>query len=309
MDDSVSPYELLGLIPNKCTLQDVRRAYRELALICHPDKGGNAADMRVLQAAYDWVIRQMTSVKENGTETYEEKESNFKAFLESQVEYKVVSFSDVIKNVTGFTEELFEKFYAKHANNEDPLIKQFVKQYITNYIMFEFGHMKRDANEDNVENAVDAEIQVFFARAQNAQWSYASIPNGYGGVMKESLGSPSHHFGKVEMTIYKEPLTMPEKLGEDIEQLSQLEDYTQAAMCDYRVAYKDTVKPLASLEEQVAGQQTDVQLAFDALQVQRRLDDLTEVPDAAAGRSRDRLQLEDNPRLKSVMLKFAHLKH
>jgi hypothetical protein len=256
-DCCVSPYELLGLIPNKCTIQDVRRAYRDLALLCHPDKGGDATDMRVIQAAYDWIMLQMNSMKE--------KETSFKAFLQSQVEYRPATFAEVIQNVSGFTEDLFENLYAKHAVPQDPLMKQFVKQYILNYVMYEFG--KKNINA-NIEDVVAREMEAYFARAQEAEWSHASIPDGYGALMDVKHAEP---FGKTEMMVYKEPLPLLSHLGESIHQQKQLEDYTYDAMCDYRAAYKDPAPPLPA---EAPHPQTNIQDAFEALQLQRSLDDM-----------------------------------
>jgi hypothetical protein len=286
MDGYVSPYELLGLVSNKCTIQDVRKAYYELALICHPDKGGNANDMRVLQAAYDWIMTQMTSIKERGGETYEEKEDNFKAFLESQVQYKVVPFTEVVQNVAGYTEELFERVYERAKDNDDPLTKQFVKQYVTNCIMY---HVGRGADA-SIEDVVEREVKAYFAMVAKTQWSYASIQDGYGAYLDVGSGV-SQPFGKTEMIVYEEPMVLPAKLGETIEQPKQLEDYTQGDMCDYRVAFKDTERPLAVLEQQhppntIANPLQDI---LEARQLDRRLDDMN-------------LEKEDSRR--SVLLRF-----
>jgi curved DNA-binding protein CbpA len=51
MKTSIQPYELLG-VTMKSSLNDVRKAYYQLALLCHPDKGGNPQDMQLLHSAY-----------------------------------------------------------------------------------------------------------------------------------------------------------------------------------------------------------------------------------------------------------------
>ena len=55
----IDPYALLGLTPKEATLDQARRAYYELALVTHPDKGGSASDMRVVAAAYKQVAAQL----------------------------------------------------------------------------------------------------------------------------------------------------------------------------------------------------------------------------------------------------------
>ena len=44
--------DLFGVTPTD-TLQTLRRRYYDLALLCHPDRGGSADDMRVIQRSYE----------------------------------------------------------------------------------------------------------------------------------------------------------------------------------------------------------------------------------------------------------------
>lgn len=80
-DDVVDPYALLG-VTIASTCQEVRRAYYQLALVAHPDKGGCRAQMRVVQAAYEYVSRQVAGV--NRSRTYEDLETAFADFLKAQ---------------------------------------------------------------------------------------------------------------------------------------------------------------------------------------------------------------------------------
>jgi hypothetical protein len=61
MDTHISPYDLFGL-SHKATLDEVRRAYYEMALLAHPDKGGSAADMHLINAAYAWIKKGLEYV-------------------------------------------------------------------------------------------------------------------------------------------------------------------------------------------------------------------------------------------------------
>lgn len=45
-------YDLLGLQPN-CSSSDVKKAYRNLALKNHPDKGGDPEKFKDINAAYE----------------------------------------------------------------------------------------------------------------------------------------------------------------------------------------------------------------------------------------------------------------
>jgi hypothetical protein len=79
----IDPYQLLGLTIES-TPADARAAFRDLALLVHPDKGGQSADMKVLLDAYRYVLAQLSAV--NRTTTVEDMEATFAAFCESQRE-------------------------------------------------------------------------------------------------------------------------------------------------------------------------------------------------------------------------------
>lgn len=50
----LNPYELLGVTPTS-SLKDIKTAYHTISLLCHPDKGGDARDMKAVHAAYKFV--------------------------------------------------------------------------------------------------------------------------------------------------------------------------------------------------------------------------------------------------------------
>ena len=77
----INPYDLLGLTIQS-TPEDARAAFRDLALIVHPDKGGRAAEFKVLLDAYRYVTDQLGAI--NRTETVESLEAAFEAFCVAQ---------------------------------------------------------------------------------------------------------------------------------------------------------------------------------------------------------------------------------
>lgn len=83
MDATLDPYALLG-VTIASTCQQVRKAYYELALHAHPDKGGSAEQMRIVHNAYAYVIHQIAGV--NRTVTYEDLEKDFADFCASQTQ-------------------------------------------------------------------------------------------------------------------------------------------------------------------------------------------------------------------------------
>ena len=83
MEATLDPYALLG-VTIASTCQQVRKAYYELALHAHPDKGGSAEQMRIVHNAYAYVIHQIAGV--NHTGTYEDLEKDFADFCASQTQ-------------------------------------------------------------------------------------------------------------------------------------------------------------------------------------------------------------------------------
>lgn len=47
-----SPYDILG-VNEKATWEQIKKAYRKMAMKHHPDKGGDAAMFRKVQGAYE----------------------------------------------------------------------------------------------------------------------------------------------------------------------------------------------------------------------------------------------------------------
>ncbi len=58
----VSAWELLGL-PAGAALSDVKAAFRQRALLAHPDQGGDAEDFRELHGAYERLVDRLTRAR------------------------------------------------------------------------------------------------------------------------------------------------------------------------------------------------------------------------------------------------------
>ena len=54
---AIDPYTILGL-PHSASIEEVKRRYRELSVIFHPDKqGGYEGAMKLLNNAYDQIMK------------------------------------------------------------------------------------------------------------------------------------------------------------------------------------------------------------------------------------------------------------
>lgn len=79
----INPYEIMNITPNS-SLTDLKKSYYQLALICHPDKGGTEEDMIVIHNAYKYIKEQLENCDNIGT--YEELEDEFNSFCKEQEE-------------------------------------------------------------------------------------------------------------------------------------------------------------------------------------------------------------------------------
>jgi len=131
----INPFELLG-VDCKSSREEVRKSFKELALICHPDKGGNPLEMKMLHSAYLYVLEQI-EFKEHGR-TMEEEEIKFKEFLELQEDGKLPSIFEIM------TDEANKKFNEMWEENKREKIDMC---YPSNYE----EKMKREPNKFSTE--------------------------------------------------------------------------------------------------------------------------------------------------------------
>lgn len=105
----LNPFMLLGVSLDS-TLQDVKKAYFELALVAHPDKGGSAEQMRTVQSAYEYVSLQIRGI---GRGTYEGAEEEFKRFCAEQTDAPH-PFPDIF--AAAFNLPTFNELWARAAS-------------------------------------------------------------------------------------------------------------------------------------------------------------------------------------------------
>ena len=111
----INPFSLLG-VSSKSTFPDLKKAYYQLSLMCHPDKGGNSADMIVVSKAYQYVKQQLDKVKDT---TYEELEDEFQEFCKNQEAESPPSFSSIYEETQDWLNEFNDKFNKQHYRKEN----------------------------------------------------------------------------------------------------------------------------------------------------------------------------------------------
>lgn len=161
---SINPFDLLGVTIDSTPLE-ARSAFRELALMAHPDKGGRAEDMTVLLNAYAYVTKQLENV--NRTKTVEDLDREFKAFCASQTE---------------------------GVDLRPPWLKALLKEGgfdVDQYnAMFEKTARQRDDPDENerggkLDDVIDLAAEER-AKALNAFFRPVSLDDGYGSAMLAS---------------------------------------------------------------------------------------------------------------------------
>lgn len=79
--ETLDPFALLG-VTIESTPEEAKAAFRAIALIVHPDKGGRADDMKMLMKSYKFVMKQLNLV--NRSNTVDDLEKEFADFCKSQ---------------------------------------------------------------------------------------------------------------------------------------------------------------------------------------------------------------------------------
>lgn len=102
---TLNPF-LLFNVDYQSTVSELKSSFKNLSLVCHPDKGGSKEEMQTLYNSYVWVKEQLEN--ENHERTFETEEENFKNFLEEQKNVKIPTMFEIITD--GFNKKFNEEF-------------------------------------------------------------------------------------------------------------------------------------------------------------------------------------------------------
>lgn len=110
----INPYALLGVTINS-TFNELKRNYYNMALMCHPDKGGSSDDMHIVLMAYNYCKEQLEK-KEAKETTYEKLEEEFADFCKNQEE-QLPTFSSVYEETNDWIKDFNKEFEELNINN------------------------------------------------------------------------------------------------------------------------------------------------------------------------------------------------
>lgn len=249
----INPYQLFGVTENS-PLEEVRKAYYSIALLCHPDKGGIVEHMKVLTVAYKWICDQISSEQEH-RKTFEE-------YFGTEIKTaNIPNFTDILAESMGYTKSFFESMCHEVSITDPKIIEQL---YIPNYNVLMAFYCNPNGTDPIVLSLEELShhTRSFLERYLNAKDYYKfqtevyvpmSIPHGYQQVNDENIKLDPSMYSKT-LTVYTDPLVPPRKMEATLQKVEQLEDYsvdTPIAMNDYQEAFMSYSDDLKKLETDV----------------------------------------------------------
>ena len=215
---SINPYELFGIDYNQCDLKQLKKKYYELALLCHPDKGGDEQSMITVQQSYEYILNQFENCKMK--KTFEELEQEFTEFIESQ-KIKIPLFRHIFEESDDFQKlrdfnKLFEE--QKNSFNEPQPENSNINNQIFTSFDEGYGNMmiNSEYNEKNLEYTDKITV--------------------------DEIDDKPHKFPNIisynELIVYKEPEAKPIGYGSQFRyDIESTNDFSTDTSSDYQKAF------------------------------------------------------------------------
>lgn len=260
----INPYEFLGLTV-KSSLNDLRKAYYNMSLACHPDKGGSAEAMVTLHTAYKYIKEHLDNVQEqpDSNKTYEELQKEFDDYIKEQDSMKPPSFLNVVAESLDIKPSDYMAIYEEIKPDISDILMYDIMLCCMNEVIRRYIFIERITQEEAIKKVTKEEV-LYAVRADLLKYSEkdkllysASIPDGYGALMDKSelddtIKPPTTAFEKQEMILYHEP----DRLGGyeipagDLPIPQKKDDYTiyesSLPITDYKRAYSEDTLDTAS---------------------------------------------------------------
>ncbi len=239
----INPYEFLGFDsrnPN-ISMNQLKSTYYQLALICHPDRGGNPDDMIILQNAYLYIKKQI-ELKDEKSTTFEDIEKEFKDFIEEQNNIKCPAFATVYDDVHEWRREFNQKFEKNEMDVGSSLLSDG------------YGRMMDKSLINNINLETNYNSVIFDERDQ------------------ELSSIPKHQFTS-EIVTYTEPMSFNfnQSSGSDLNNTKK-SDFTSSigdlTLSDYKKAL--TSSNINSIKSDIDTDNSDVQKKFENLMKDRK---------------------------------------
>lgn len=231
----INPYHLFGININN-SINELKKAYYELAMISHPDKGGADEDMCVISAAYNYVKEQLEN---KSNKSFEYVENEFNEFLLNQKLQKPPKFSEIYNEIREFLDEFNREFEKNYASQECPFRKGYGS------LMDNQTHDK-----DNYNDIEAKETKNQFTKEVITYEEVLGIPNYIDDKYPLDLKEIKDFSGDKYQDYYL-AFCNPEKIKEDIDEFNVMKKYEKLledrnySTCidrDYTMAEMDLTK-------------------------------------------------------------------
>ena len=215
----INPFGLLGVTPNS-TFSELKRNYYNMALMCHPDKGGSNDDMHIVQMAYNYCKEQLQSQEARQT-TYEQLEMEFADFCQEQEEKPPPSFSSIYEETNEWITDFNKTFENMNMDNDSA---SYSSQIMADPFSGGYGELMDTNNDNDNDNNQSLEILE---------------PLEYEPV---ETNKPQQEFSK-EIVEYKEPQYLPDTINHFPLNTTQIDDFSGTTpnnsliMTDYYKSY------------------------------------------------------------------------
>ena len=227
MDISIiNPFEFLGLDINS-SLNDLRKTYYKLSLLCHPDKGGDPEDMDTLHKCYLYVKEQLENI--NNTKKFEDFENEFKDFLKQQEHVKPPSFYEIFKDNPlneefnkSFQENMKKIINSNKDDDEDDIVNNNNNNIVNSFSQGGYGHLME--NDDKIKEEEEDKLDL-----KNLNLNYN--PN------LKTINKPIKNIFKSEIIKYKDPIGINSDGNFMRLDMNSISDFSTSSSSDYMRAF------------------------------------------------------------------------
>lgn len=232
--NSINPFILFGLDYKNIDEKSLKKKYYELALLCHPDKGGNKDDMNMIVNSYNYISEQIENCKD--IQDYDTMEKDFEDFCKNQEAktpdfYEIFKESDDYKRNIKFNEE-FEKMKKNRLSNDEPCPElEYVDDHLSNTYLntafYDNGYNdymeESEYNEKNIKynpiiniskqsnKSTQKEFPNIVKNQLTIYKPIESTPSGYGNYHRFDIQKPDDYSSEIDninVSDYKNAFTI-----------------------------------------------------------------------------------------------------
>ncbi len=222
MKSLINPFELLG-INEKSTLKEARKAYYNIALLCHPDMGGDEHSMRTLVNAYNFVEEQLKHTRTVNEDIGDKLEEEFNEFNE-----KVKAEIPLMRDLFDLVHDDFHKKFNEQFEDDQ---KNRFEEFSGNPFEVGYSHLM-----DNDERDEDEKMPItnnVFSKEMIIYEEPNILPVTYGNNFRldiSDINDFSELQGELQMNDYvmahreleNEPTSIKAKMDEPIKDFDKL---------------------------------------------------------------------------------------